>query len=123
MLSVGYVSYIYAVKFIVVDSILLQLIATAALFLAAKSEETPRPLNNMLRASCEIIHKKDLTFVSYLLPTYREQVIEGEQLILTTLDFELNVQHPYAPLTSILDKLGLSKSVLVNLALNLISEA
>ncbi|KAL6970399.1 hypothetical protein U1Q18_030099 [Sarracenia purpurea var. burkii] len=103
------------------------LIATAALFLAAKSEETPRPLNNMLRASCEIIHKQDLTFVSYLLPTdwfeqYRERVIEGEQLLLTTLDFELNVQHPYAPLTSILDKLGLSKSVLVNLALNLISE-
>lgn len=47
---------------------LLQLIATAALFLAAKSEETPRPLNNVLRASCEISHKQDISFLSYLLP-------------------------------------------------------
>ena len=47
---------------------LLQLISTAALFLAAKSEETPRPLNNVLRASCEILHKHDITFLSYLLP-------------------------------------------------------
>ncbi len=42
-------------------------------------------------------------------------------MILTTLNFELNVQHPYDPLTSVLSKLGLS-SVLVNLALNLVSE-
>ena len=47
---------------------LLQLIATAALFLAAKSEETPRPLNNVLRTSCEIFHKQDIKFLSYLLP-------------------------------------------------------
>lgn len=53
---------------------------------------------------------------------YREKVIEAEQLILTTLNFELNVQHPYASLTSTLDKLGLSQSVLVNLALSLVSE-
>ncbi|XP_022762051.1 cyclin-T1-5-like isoform X4 [Durio zibethinus] len=53
---------------------------------------------------------------------YRERVIEAEQMILTTLNFELNVQHPYAPLTSILNKLGLSQTVLVNLALNLVSE-
>ncbi|KAJ4969023.1 hypothetical protein NE237_015724 [Protea cynaroides] len=103
------------------------LIATAALFLAAKSEETARPLNNVLRASCEICQEQDLTFFSYMLPVdwfeqYRERVIEAEQMILTTLDFELNVQHPYVPLTSVLNKLGLSRSVLVNLALNLVSE-
>ncbi|KAF5738627.1 cyclin-T1-4-like isoform X1 [Tripterygium wilfordii] len=103
------------------------LIATAALFLAAKSEETARPLNNVLRASCEVFHKQDISFLSYILPVdwfeqYRERVIEAEQMILTTLNFELNVQHPYAPLTSILNKLGLSQTVLVNLALRLISE-
>ncbi|XP_059649916.1 cyclin-T1-4-like isoform X2 [Cornus florida] len=103
------------------------LIATAALFLAAKYEETPRPLNNVLRASCETFHKRDLTFLSYPLPVdwfeqYRERVIEAEQMILTTLNFDLNVQHPYVPLTSILNKFGLSQSVLVNLALSLISE-
>ncbi|XP_057957594.1 uncharacterized protein LOC131150720 isoform X2 [Malania oleifera] len=103
------------------------LIATAALFLAAKSEDTPCPLNNVLRVSSEILHKQDLTFLSYLLPVgwfeqYRDRVLEAEQMILTTLDFELNVQHPYAPLTSILSKLGFSQTVLVNLALSLVSE-
>ncbi|XAR57214.1 hypothetical protein NMG60_11025274 [Bertholletia excelsa] len=103
------------------------LIATAALFLAAKSEETARPLNNVLRASSEIFQKQGLTFFSNIRPVdwfeqYRERVIEAEQLILTTLNFELEVQHPYAPLTSILEKLGLSQSVLISLALSLISE-
>ncbi|XP_062108391.1 cyclin-T1-4-like isoform X2 [Humulus lupulus] len=103
------------------------LIATAAVFLAAKSEETARPLNNVLRASCELFHKQDMTFLSYLLPVdwfeqYRERVIEAENMILTTLNFELNVHHPYAPLTSVLNKLGLSQTMLVTLALNLISE-
>ncbi|GAV74796.1 Cyclin_N domain-containing protein [Cephalotus follicularis] len=103
------------------------LIATAALFLAAKSEETPRPLNNVLKLSSEIYHKQDFSLLSYLLPLdwfeqYRERVIEAEQMMLTTLNFELNVQHPYTPLTTVLNKLGLSETVLVNLALNLVSE-
>lgn len=103
------------------------LISTAALFLAAKNEETPRPLNNVLRTSTEICHRQNLTFLSYLLPIdwfeqYRERVLEAEQMILTTLNFELEVQHPYVPLTSIFNKLGLSQSLLVNLALNLVSE-
>ncbi|KAJ9550520.1 hypothetical protein OSB04_014565 [Centaurea solstitialis] len=103
------------------------LIATAALFLAAKSEETPCPLNNVLRVSSEIFHKQDFNLLCYLLPMdwfdqYRERVIEAEQMVLTTLNFELNVQHPYGHLTSILDKLGLAQSLLVNLALSLVSE-
>lgn len=53
---------------------------------------------------------------------YRERVIEAEQMILTTLNFELNVQHPYAPLTCTLSKLGLSQTILFKMALNLVSE-
>ncbi|XP_073114198.1 cyclin-T1-3 isoform X2 [Elaeis guineensis] len=103
------------------------LIATAALFLAAKSEETPCLLNSMLRASCEISQKQEFAFFPYLLHSdwfeqYREKVIETEQMILTTLDFELDVQHPYAPLSSVLDKLGLSQTVLLDVAWNLVSE-
>nr|AAR01224.1 cyclin T1 [Medicago truncatula] len=103
------------------------LIATAALFLAGKSEESPCPLNSVLRTSSELLHKQDFAFLSYWFPVdwfeqYRERVLEAEQLILTTLNFELGVQHPYAPLTSVLNKLGLSKTVLVNMALNLVSE-
>ncbi|CAI0466218.1 unnamed protein product [Linum tenue] len=103
------------------------LIATAALFLAAKSEETARPLNDVLRSSCEILHKQNISLLSYVLPIdwfeqYRERVMDAEQMILTTLNFELNVQHPYAPLTSVLDKLGLAQTLLVNVALNLVNE-
>nr|KAJ0217092.1 hypothetical protein LSAT_V11C300137900 [Lactuca sativa] len=75
----------------------LKLIATAALFLAANSEETPCPLNDDW------------------IDEYRERVLEAEQMVLKNLNFELNVQHPYTHLTSILDKLGLARSLLVNL--------
>ncbi|KAL3812659.1 hypothetical protein ACJIZ3_013927 [Penstemon smallii] len=103
------------------------LIATAALFLASKSEETARPLNDVLRVSCEIVHKQDFTLLSYMFPIdwfelYRERITEAEQLILTTLNFELNVKHPYESLTSTLQKLGFTEPVLVDLALNLVSE-
>ncbi|KAL6615280.1 hypothetical protein ACP70R_037550 [Stipagrostis hirtigluma subsp. patula] len=88
------------------------LVATAALFLAAKSEETACLLNNVLRASCE----------QDWFEQYRESVIQAEQMILTTLDFELEVAHPYAPLSSALSKLGLLHTVLYNVAWNLINE-
>ncbi|WOL03776.1 cyclin-T1-5-like isoform X2 [Canna indica] len=103
------------------------LVATAALFLSAKSEETPCLLNSVLRASCESSHELDISYYPYMhhkdwFEQYREQVIETEQKILTTLDFELEVEHPYVPLTSILNKLGLSQSILLSVAWNLVSE-
>lgn len=42
------------------------MIATAALFLAAKSEETPCALNSMLRASCETSQELELSYYPYL---------------------------------------------------------
>ena len=45
-----------------------QLIATAALFLTAKSEEAPRHLNNVLRTSSEILYKQDFALLSYRFP-------------------------------------------------------
>ncbi|CAA0834760.1 Cyclin-T1-4 [Striga hermonthica] len=103
------------------------LIATATLFLASKSEETARPLNDVLKVSSEILHGQDFAILSFMLPLdwfeqYRERILEAEQLILTTLNFELGVQHPYESLTSTLQKLGFSQSGFVNLALSLISE-
>lgn len=43
-----------------------QLVATAALFLAAKSEETPCLLNTVLRASCEVSQNPEFAFFPYL---------------------------------------------------------
>jgi cyclin T len=53
---------------------------------------------------------------------YRESVLQAEQMILTTLDFELEVAHPYASLSSASNKLGLSHTVLFHVAWNLINE-
>lgn len=53
---------------------------------------------------------------------YREAVIETEQMILTTLDFELNVQHPYTHLMSVLNKLGFTQSILASMAWNVVSQ-
>lgn len=102
-------------------------IATAAMFLAAKSEESPRPLNSVLIVSYEICHKNELANFHYLLPVdwfeqYKQEVLQAEQLLLTTLDFELTVQHPYNPLMSVFNKIGLTQTVLVNVAWNLVSE-
>ncbi|KAL6884508.1 hypothetical protein ACP4OV_010444 [Aristida adscensionis] len=103
------------------------LVATAALFLAAKSEDTACLLNTVLRASCEVSQNNEFNLLPYMLrgdwfEQYRESVIQTEQMILTTLDFELEVTHPYAPLSSALSKLGLSHTVLFNVAWNLINE-
>lgn len=44
----------------------MQLVATAALFLATKSEETPCLLNTVLRASCEVCQKHNFAFFPFL---------------------------------------------------------
>ncbi|KAM0849937.1 hypothetical protein ACQ4PT_053398 [Festuca glaucescens] len=104
------------------------LVATAALFLASKTEESTCLLNTVLRASCEVSQNQEFNLLPYMLrgqnwfELYRESVIQAEQMILTTLDFELEVAHPYASLSSALSKLGLSHSALYNVAWNLINE-
>eukprot|EP01018_Ginkgo_biloba_P039254 Gb_08732 [translate_table: standard] len=103
------------------------LIATACMFLVAKSEETPRPLNSVLIVSYELCHKHDLANFHYCLPNdwfeqYKQRVLAAENMILTTLDFELTVQHPYRPLMSVLNKIGLSQTAMVHVAWNLINE-
>lgn len=102
-------------------------IATSAMFLAAKSEESPRPLNSVLIVSYEICHKNELANFHYSLPNdwfeqYKQQILQAEQLLLTTLDFEIAVQHPYNPLMSVFNKIGLAQTVLINVAWNLVSE-
>uniref|UniRef100_A0ACD6A0R9 Uncharacterized protein n=1 Tax=Avena sativa TaxID=4498 RepID=A0ACD6A0R9_AVESA len=104
------------------------LVATAALFLASKTEETTCLLNTILRASCEVSQNQEFNLLPYMMrgqnwfELYRESVIQAEQMILTTLDFELDVAHPYASLSSSLSRLGLSHSVIFNVAWNLINE-
>uniref|UniRef100_A0A0C9S7I1 TSA: Wollemia nobilis Ref_Wollemi_Transcript_8402_1412 transcribed RNA sequence n=1 Tax=Wollemia nobilis TaxID=56998 RepID=A0A0C9S7I1_9CONI len=103
------------------------LIATASLFLAAKSEETPRPLNNVLVISYQLCHEQDLASFHYLLSNdwfeqYKQHVLEAEHMLLIALDFEITVQHPYKPLTSVLSKIGLAHTALLHMAWNFVNE-
>lgn len=81
-------------------------IATACMFLAGKAEETPRVLQDVAIVSYEIIHKKDVP------PAQRKEVCEqqkkcvlsAEELVLSTLNFDLSVGHPYEPLIDAIKK-------------------
>ncbi|KAJ4842140.1 hypothetical protein Tsubulata_024257 [Turnera subulata] len=91
------------VMLIMEDVPVVQLIVTAALFLAAKSKETPRHLKNILRASCEILHKQDITLLSYMLPvTHLMSVIAAdrraqfEKLEYTEDDYQKVYGTPYS---------------------------
>lgn len=103
------------------------IIATSCLFLAAKSEETPRPLDSVLLVFYEICYRHDLANLHYRIPKdwfeqFKDRVLEAEQLLLTTLDFELTVQHPYKPLMAVFNKNGLTQSALFHVAWNLVNE-
>ncbi|KAH7428706.1 hypothetical protein KP509_09G013400 [Ceratopteris richardii] len=102
-------------------------IATSALFLAAKSEETPRPLNSFVLVSYEMCHRQDLASFNYNMPKdwfehYKERILEAEQSILTALDFEISVEHPYTQLVSVLNKNGLLQSNLFNIAWKFVND-
>eukprot|EP00249_Psilotum_nudum_P021338 c28074_g2_i3 orf=858-1712(-) len=103
------------------------IIATSCLFLAAKSEETPRPLNSVVLVSYEMCHRHELANFHYRMPQdwfeqHKQRVVEAEQLVLTTLDFELTVQHPYKPLMAVLSKFVPAPTALVHVAWNLIND-
>eukprot|EP00252_Welwitschia_mirabilis_P007176 TRINITY_DN182_c0_g1_i4.p1 TRINITY_DN182_c0_g1~~TRINITY_DN182_c0_g1_i4.p1 ORF type:complete len:289 (+),score=21.79 TRINITY_DN182_c0_g1_i4:245-1111(+) len=103
------------------------LIATACMFLVAKSEENARPLNTVLLLSYELCHMHDLSRFHYMLPNdwfeqYKQRVLDAEKMILTTLNFELTVQHPYEPLMTVLNKSGLAQTALIRVAWNLITD-
>lgn len=76
----------------------------ASLFLAGKVEETPRKLKHVVEICYHNIYKnnKPLNPVpgkesdEYL--QFREQVLHHEFLLLQTLGFDLNVEHPYKTL-------------------------
>jgi hypothetical protein len=63
-------------------------------FLGSKARGESPPLNNVLIVSYKIFHKNELENFHYLLSIdwfekYKQQVIQVEQLLIATLDFEL----------------------------------
>ncbi|CAN7109246.1 unnamed protein product [Brassica rapa subsp. narinosa] len=81
-------------------------IATACMFLAGKAEETPRVLQDVAIVSYEIIHKKDVPAAQRkeVCEQQKKSVLSAEELLLSTLNFDLSVGHPYEPLIDAIKK-------------------
>ncbi|KAI9116326.1 hypothetical protein K1719_012493 [Acacia pycnantha] len=102
-------------------------IATVCMFLAGKVEETPRPLKDVILVSYEIIHKKDPAAVQRIkqkevYEQQKELILLGERVVLATLGFDLNVQHPYKPLVEAIKKFKVAQNALAQVAWNFVND-
>ena len=119
--------------------LLSQSIATASLFLAGKVEETPKPLREVVRISYLVQFKNDHEraakeiFQKVLVSTYhtccacfvrifscslqdcylerQDDILEAERIILHTLGFEFNVEHPYRHLLNAVKRVTRAQTV------------
>ena len=53
---------------------------------------------------------------------FKEQILEAEQLLLTALDFELTVEHPYKILMTVFSMNGLLHSPISEMAMRLVND-
>ncbi|CAK8561376.1 unnamed protein product [Lathyrus sativus] len=104
-----------------------KIIATVCMFLAGKVEETPRPLKDVIIVSYEIIHKKDPAAVQRIkqkevYELQKELVLLAERVVLATLGFDFNMQHPYKPLVEAIKKFKVAQHALAQVAWNFVND-
>ncbi|KAF8102904.1 hypothetical protein N665_0190s0021 [Sinapis alba] len=102
-------------------------IATVCMFLAGKVEETPRPLKDVIVVSYEIIHKKDPVTAQKIkqkevYEQQKELILIGEKIVLSTLGFDFNVNHPYKPLVEAIKKFKVAQNALAQVAWNFVND-
>eukprot|EP00982_Pelagococcus_subviridis_P016302 31471-Pelagococcus_subviridis.AAC.4 len=92
-------------------------IATASLFLAGKVEETPKPLREVVRISYLVQFKNDHEraakeiFQKDCYLERQDDILEAERIILHTLGFEFNVEHPYRHLLNAVKRVTRAQTV------------
>ncbi|KAI4306344.1 hypothetical protein L6164_029631 [Bauhinia variegata] len=102
-------------------------IATVCMFLAGKVEETPRPLREVIVVSYELIHKKDPAAAQRIkqkevYEQQKELILLGERVVLATLAFDLNIQHPYKPLVDAMKRFNVANKALAQVAWNFVND-
>ncbi|KAK5580153.1 hypothetical protein RB653_000166 [Dictyostelium firmibasis] len=104
-------------------------VATACLFLAGKVEETPRKLDDVIKVSHMIKNKKKgpegdkmVAITQQEHSTLKNKILQNEHLILTTIAFELAVEHPYKYLLEYMKSIQGSKN-LCQVAWNFVNDS
>lgn len=67
-----------------------------------------------------------LTFICFskqeVYDKQKELILTGERLLLVTVAFDLNIEHPYKPLVAALKKLKISDKEVVKVAWNFVND-
>ncbi|KAF8087021.1 hypothetical protein N665_0602s0004 [Sinapis alba] len=81
-------------------------IAMVCMFISAKVESTRLDLKTLIVTSNEILHKKVIAAEQRqeVYEQYKELLLSGEKLVLSTLNFDVNVDLPYKPLIKAMQK-------------------
>ncbi|KAL0360624.1 UNVERIFIED_CONTAM: Cyclin-T1-4 [Sesamum radiatum] len=104
-----------------------QAVANASMFLACKAEDTPRWLKDLTVMAYKLMYRWDPSAQEKIRQreVYEKQkqlILLAEQLILVTVAFDLNIEHPYKPLVAALKKLEISQKEVVKVAWNFVND-
>ncbi|KAL7117365.1 hypothetical protein ACP275_03G067500 [Erythranthe tilingii] len=106
-----------------------QTIANASMFLACKAEDTPRWLKDrdIIVVAYELMYSWDPLAPQKIkqreiYDRQKELILLGEQLILVTVAFDLNIEHPYKPLVAALKALEITQKEVSKVAWNFVND-
>ncbi|GFQ03627.1 cyclin-t1-4 [Phtheirospermum japonicum] len=104
-----------------------QAVSNSCMFLACKAEDTPRWLKNLTMIAYRLMYRSDPLAPQKIrqkevCDKQKELIILGEKLILCTVAFDLNIEHPYKPLVAALKKLEISDKEVVRVAWNFVND-
>lgn len=104
-----------------------QIVATVSMFLASKAEETPRWLSDLVVVAYKIVYKWDPSAPlrirqKDIYDKENESVVAGERMLLVTVAFDLNIEHPYKALVAAMKRLEISNKDMVKIAWNFVND-
>ncbi|KAL6640287.1 hypothetical protein ACP70R_022136 [Stipagrostis hirtigluma subsp. patula] len=104
-----------------------QTIATVCVFLASKVEDTPCPLDMVVRVAYETMYRRDSATAQRIrqkdvFEKQKALILIGERLVLTTIRFDFNIQHPYRPLLDAMKNLGIVQKEVKQVAWNFVND-
>ncbi|TMX05312.1 hypothetical protein EJD97_024923 [Solanum chilense] len=104
-----------------------QIVATVSMFLAGKAEETPSWLSDLVVVAYKLVYKWDPSAPlrirqKDIYDKEKESVVAGERMLLVTVAFDLNIQHPYKALVAAMKRLEISNNEMVKVAWNFVND-